>query len=311
MSDKTAIVIGGSGFLGSHVADALTANGYRVKVYDLKESPYLQAGQEMILGNILDVDSVINAAKGCNYVYNFAGIADIDEAKDKPVDAVHMNVLGNVHALEAAREINAERFIFASSVYVYSESGSFYRASKQASERFVEVYQERYDLPYTILRYGSLYGRRADRRNAIYRFLTQAMHNNRIYYDGRKEAMREYIHVRDAARLSVKILDDEYRNRHIILTGQERMQVNQLMQMITEIMRTGVKVEYGEKDLDSHYIMTPYAFHPKVGHKLVTNDYVDLGQGLLDCIAELHEEYHKGQLLTDDWLIESDTKDLT
>ncbi len=49
--------------------------------------------------------------------------------------------------------------------------------------------------------------------------------------------------------------------------------------------------------------MTPYGFHPKVGHKLVANDYVDIGQGLLDCLAELYEAMHTDQHREGDWLV--------
>jgi UDP-glucose 4-epimerase len=60
--------------------------------------------------------------------------------------------------------------------------------------------------------------------------------------------------------------------------------------MISEMLPDGVEVRYGNRHNAGHYVMTPYAFHPKVGHKLVANDYVDLGQGLLDCLAAMHEE---------------------
>jgi UDP-glucose 4-epimerase len=303
MPGKLVIVYGGSGFLGSHVVDTLSDAGYGVRIFDINPSRYLRDDQEMIVGDLLDPDAVTKAAEGCDYVYNFAGIADIEDAKDRPVATVTMNVLGNVHTLEAARLAGAKRFIFASSIYVYSESGSFYRASKQASERFVETYYERFGLTYTILRYGSLYGRRADDRNSIHKFLKQAVQTGKIYYGGSGDAMREYIHVGDAARLSVRILDHAYENRHLILTGHERMQVRDLMLMISEMTSGKVEVEFGNKQVDSHYVMTPYAFHPKVGHKLVADDYVDLGQGLLDCLAELHEHSQNGAYHSGDWLI--------
>ncbi len=117
--------------------------------------------------------------------------------------------------------------------------------------------------------------------------------------------MREYIHVTDAARLSVHLLNDGFANRHLILTGQERMTVKNLMRMISEMLPSGIEVRYGNKHVDGHYVMTPYAFHPKIGHKLVANDYVDLGQGLLDCLADIHERStragHSG-----DWLVADD-----
>lgn len=305
MTDSV-IVFGGSGFLGSHVADALSDAGCRVKIFDCAASPYIRADQEMIVGDIMNLEQVSDASKGCRYVYNFAGIADIDDARDRPLDTARINVLGNVHVLEAARLNNVDRFVFASSLYVYSEHGSFYRASKQSSERFVETYHERYGLNYTILRYGSLYGRRADNRNGIYRLIRQALEKKSISYVGSRSAMREYIHVMDAARLSVQILDDAFMNRHMVLAGQERMTVENLMRMVAEMMPEKIELNFGDRTDSGHYIMTPYGFHPKVGHKLVSNDYVDLGQGLLDCMAEIHEQMHKSQHADGDWLVADD-----
>lgn len=298
------VVFGGSGFLGSHVADALTDAGYQVRLFDIAASPYLRDNQEMILGDILDRNAVNEAVRGCRYIYNFAGIADIAEAMNRPMDTVALNVLGNMHILEAARTTGVKRFVYASTVYVYSESGSFYRASKQASERFVETYWEHYGLEYTILRYGSLYGRRTDIRNGIHHMLAQALKGKAVHYEGSGDAMREYIHVTDAARLSVQILDEVYANRHLVLTGQERMQVKNLLHMVSEMIPGGVDVSFGNKSIDGHYVMTPYAFHPKAGHKLVANDYVDLGQGLLDCLAELHEKDRKNGHIEEDWIID-------
>ena len=303
MTKEKVIVYGGSGFLGSHVADALSDAGYKVLIFDCVPSPYLRPDQEMYLGDLLDEVAVVAAAEGCKFAYNFAGLADIDDAKDRPVDTVKLNILGNVHVLEAARLAEVKRYVFASTVYVYSETGSFYRASKQASERFVEAYQERYGLSYTILRYGSLYGRRADMRNGIYRLLKQALQERRISYTGSGDAMREYIHVTDAARLSVKILDSDYENRHLILTGQERMTVKNLMTMIAEMMPGGAEIDFAECKHYGHYVMTPYAFHPKIGHKMIATDHVDLGQGLLDCLAELHESIYSEQQKAGDWIV--------
>ena len=287
------LVVGGSGFLGSHVADTLSDVGYRVKVFDTQQSDYLRDDQEMVIGNILDRDALIRAAKNCRYIFNFAGLSDIDDAKDRPIDTVELNVLGNVNVLEAARIAKVERFIFASSVYVYSGKGSFYRASKQASERFVEAYHERYGLNYTILRYGSLYGRRADDRNAIYRFIKEALQENKLTYRGTPDSFREYIHVTDAARLSVKALGSEFINRHLVLTGSERLQVKQCLKMIAEVLSSDVQIEFKEGNkIEGHYEMTPYSFDLKLGHKLVSNDYVDLGQGILDCLHEFHEKRH-------------------
>lgn len=286
---ERVLVLGGSGFIGSHVADRLTAEGYSVIIYDLVKSPYLQPTQTMFIGDVLDAEKLQEAASGCTYLYNFAGLADLECAMDRPIDTVKLNVLGTVFALEAARQAKIKRFIQASTIYVYSKAGSFYRASKQSAEKYIEAYHERYGLDYTVLRYGSLYGRRADSRNGIYRLLKQAITDQKLNYSGSQSALREYIHVTDAAKLSVKILEEQYKNKHLILTGQEKMSSKNLLKMISEIMPNQIEINYGGTPVAGHYEMTPYAFQAKLGLKLVATDYVDLGQGLLDCIEELYE----------------------
>ena len=292
MSSEIAIVYGASGFLGSHVADALSDSGYRVRLFDRSPSRYQRADQEMLIGDIMDLEQVKEAAHGADVVYNFAAIADIDEAQEKPIATATINVLGNMHTLEAARLAGARRFVFASTIYVYSESGSFYRASKQAAERFIETYHERYGLEYSILRYGSLYGRRADARNGIYRMLYEALEHHSITYHGSGEAIREYIHVEDAARMSVQVLAPEFANRHLILTGQERLHIKDVMTMISEIMPWKVDLRFDQARAGHHYEVTPYAYQPRIGRKLVLNEHVDLGQGLLDCLQDIHQSMH-------------------
>lgn len=294
MKNKLAVVYGGSGFLGLHVANALANGGMDVRIADLQRPPLQGDRFDFVPTNLEDPAAVMAAAEGAAYVYNFAGIADIDEAREDPVNTAQINVVGNLHVMEAARAVGAERFLFASSVYVYSQSGSFYRASKQAAEAFIEVYKDRYGLPFTILRYGSLYGRRADTRNSIHRMVREALTDGTITYGGDENAVREYIHVSDAALLSVKALEPEFANRHLILTGTERMRVCDVMQIIAEMLPNSIELKYRDGDPESHYVMTPYGFHPRLGHKLTANDFVDLGQGLLDCLSEAHTEKSDG-----------------
>lgn len=288
-SKGTVLLTGGSGFLGGYTAKALRETGYKVRIFDHIASPFLLENQEMIIGDITDLDSVVNAAKGCDYLYHLAGIADIEEAKSRPLDTGKVNIQGTLNALEAARINGVKRFVFASTVYVYSDRGSFYRVSKQACENYIETYQAVHDLPFTILRYGSLYGRGAGVTNGIYRLIKSAVETGEITYDGDENAMREYIHISDAAKLSVEILDEKYVNSHMILTGNERMKIIDIMCMIAEMMPNKPRVKFSDKVLSGHYVMTPYAYNPKLGQKVTKNDHIDLGQGLLDCISEMYE----------------------
>ena len=288
---QKAIVFGGSGFLGSHVSDALSDAGYEVAIFDLNVSPYLSAAQEMIVGDILDRDAVRQAIHGCQYVYNFAGIADLDDASTRPVDTVLKNIYGNTIILDACRECAPERYIYASTIYVHSEKGGFYRCSKQASELYIEEYRRRFGLDFTILRYGTLYGPRADRRNSIYRYLKQALTEKSLCVDAHGDELREYIHVRDAARLSVEVLDEQYVDSHVTITGHQAIRFYDLLATIQEMLGGNVKIELGESPQNgNHYARTPYSFAPKNGCKLTSNYYTDIGQGLLECLAELHHE---------------------
>ncbi|MBI3251916.1 MAG: NAD(P)-dependent oxidoreductase [Candidatus Omnitrophica bacterium] len=294
---RTAIVFGGSGFLGSHVCDVLSERGFRVKIFDRAASPYLKKGQEMIVADILDRSKVAKAVSGCGVVYNFAGISDLDDAVLKPLDTVHLNLVGNVHILDAAVKARANRFVFASTIYVYSEKGGFYRCSKQSSELYIEEYQRKYGLDFTILRYGTVYGLRADHRNSVYRYLLQAVTRGLIEYPGNGEEMRDYVNVRDAARLSVDILGDQYKNRHIILSGLHPIKSRNMMRIINEMLGEKIRVRFQEKKkIRAHYELTPYSFAPKIGYKLTDHLYVDIGQGLLECLHEIHQKLNGNQV---------------
>lgn len=300
------LIFGGAGFLGGHVADAFSEKGDDVAIYDIHPFSARRPDQEMIVGDILDEKAVEAAVRDRDYVYNFAGIADIDEAHTRPVDTVRTNVVGNAIILEACRKHKVKRFVFASSVYVYSRSGSFYRNSKEACELITESYREIYGLPYTILRYGSLYGPRADNHNWIQRILTQALSEGKITRRGDGEEIREYIHVQDAARCSVDILTPDYENQNVVITGHQPMRIKDLLIMIKEILGNEIEIEYVPAQADDlHYNITPYSFNPRIGKKLVSSHYLDMGQGILNCLAETHNrlseaEEREGVLVEDD-----------
>ncbi len=283
------IVFGGSGFLGSHVADTLTKDGHKVTIFDKVKSPYLQSAQKMIVADILDKKAVIKAAKDMDVIYNFAAVSDIEIAGKNPTETAEINILGNINTLESAKINEVKRFVFSSSIYVYSDRGSFYRSSKQASELFIEDYHKEYGLNYTILRYGSLYGPRSDESNWIYRILRQALTEGKITREGDGEEIREYIHVLDAARLSVDVLADKYQNRSLIISGNEPIKIKDLLVMIKEIMKGKVKIEFTRGKNNSHYEITPYAFNPQIATKVYGDEYLDLGQGMLHMLSELHK----------------------
>ncbi len=287
------VVFGGSGFLGSHVADELAKRGFEVIVYDLREYDRLKENQTMIVGDINDEEKVRVAVKDADVLYNFSAVADIEEAAVKPMETVRVNVLGNTNILDIAREYKVRRFVFASSLYVYGNTGSFYRTSKYASELIIDSFQEVYGIDYTILRYGSLYGK--DEHNWIYKILKEALLTGKITRHGDGEELREYIHAEDAARYSVDILSDEYKNQCVVLTGHHPIKIKDLLTMIREIMGNKIEIEYLPAEPSYHYEITPYSFTPKMARKLTSNYYIDLGQGIIDCLDHIHKSLKNGR----------------
>lgn len=290
---EKATVFGGSGFLGSHTADFLTKKGWDVTIFDVKPSHYLKTNQKMIVGDILDFNKVKAAIKDASVVYNFAGIADIDEASKNPIGTIKNNILGNGNILEVLKGKNIKRYVFASTIYVYSDTGSFYKDSKLACETYIADYHKTYGIPYTIVRYGSLYGPRTNKKDRIYQMVKQALTEGKITYEGNGEEMREYIHVEDAARCSVEILDEDYADQIVIVTGTQSLKIKDLMVMVNEIIGKKVKIEFLNKTSDLHYEITPYSFKPKLGKKYISKDYIDLGQGVLQTIEEIYNSLIK------------------
>lgn len=277
--------------MGSHAADVLTERGYQVVIFDRKVSPYLKDSQISMVGDVASPSQVEEAVKGCDIVYNFAAIADMDDAEANPLETVKTNIWGNSVILEACRRHKVKRFVLASTLYVYSKMGSFYRSSKQACESLVENYHDIYGLDYTILRYGSLYGPRAGKENWVHRIIKQAIEEGKITRSGNGEELREYIHVYDAARLSVDILAEEYKNQAVIITGNQPMKIKDSLLMIKEMLGNKIDLEFLPTTYSAHYNITPYSFAPKLAKRINSANYVDLGQGVLDLIQELYKKY--------------------
>ncbi len=282
-------VWGGAGFLGSHICDALSDIGHSVTIADIKESLWKRDDQKMLTGNLIDKEIINESVKDADYVFNFAGIADIGEANTNPLKSAEVNIIGNLNLLDACVQNKIKRYIFASSLYVYSNSGGFYRCSKQACESYIDEYQAQFGLDYTVLRFGSLYGSRTDEKNAIYRFIKEALTHKKISYYGSPNALREYIHVEDAARICCEMLDERFVNQHLTITGHQSMRVGELFHMIREIIGKDIDFEFNSNADSAHYEITPYAYSPKLGIKYSPELHIDLGQGLLQIMDEVYK----------------------
>lgn len=294
-------VFGGSGFLGRYLVNKLLEMGHSVKILDINASEQdFKGNVENIRGSILDAKVVRKAAEASDVLFHLAALADIDRSSKEPVNTVDTNIGGLVRCLDVARELGIKRFVFASSVYVAGTMGSFYRVSKLAGEGLCKVYYEEYGLPYTIIRYGSLYGEGANEWNYIDRICKKLVKDRKYVYYGNGKEVREFIHIADAARGSIKVsLDEKFENKTVLITGHQKMTMEGFFELVKEIMGSDIEITYSmdPKYKERHYNVTPYRFQPEVPLRINMDEYTDINEGIIACLAkangDLKREYER------------------
>ena len=257
------LVIGGSGFLGSHIADELSNREHDVTIYDQKDSEWANKKQKIVKGDISNSALLEKEISKVEIVFHMAGISDIGESSQKPLETISENIIGSSIIMSLCAKYSV-RFMYGSTVYVYSKHGSFYRASKQSVETLIDVFHEKLGLDFTILRYGSLYGPRSQSWNGVKRVVSEMLKNKKITFNGTGSEKREYIHVNDAAKMSVDLIDDSYKQKAVTVTGLQVLTQAELLEMIAEIMDEKIEIRYKEEsEIEAHYNQTPYQYVPK------------------------------------------------
>ena len=283
-------VTGGSGFLGSHVADELSKRGHKVIIFDKKKSKWIRSDQKMFIGNILNPNDLENVIKNTDVVFHFAALADLDQALKNPINTVKVNILGTVQVLELCRKHNVKRFIHASTIYVNSTDGGFYRSSKKAAEDYVEEYKKIHDLNYTIVRFGSLYGQRSDDTNGVRIIVKNAIVNGQISYTGSRKTVRSYIHILDAAKACVDTLKKKYENKHVIITGKKQIKMTMFLKNLSKMLKISKKVKFQNRKVVGHYDITPFTYQFKKGQIFKHKSNIDIHDGILQLINEIKNE---------------------
>jgi len=281
------VVLGGSGFIGSHVCDFLTKKGHKVTIFDKKKSKWLKKNQKMIVGDIFNYNALERAIKGKQIVYNFAALADLDLAMKEPLISAKTNILGTVQALNLCLKYKIKRFIHASSVYAGSNQGGFYSCSKRAADDYVQEFNKSYKLNYTILRFGSVYGSRSDETNGIRKIIDKAIWGKKIIYSGKKQAVRKYINVIDAAKASVEILKDNYKNKCIILTGQKSMKVTEFLRYLAKSLKIKSRIYFSDEKNSKHYIKIPSKYIMATEKVFNFKKTIDFKKGIYSLVQEL------------------------
>lgn len=285
------LVTGSNGFLGRNFISQAIDNGHEVicvdsglSVWDCKLRSYS--------GDIKDRDFLKElfeeVGNNLDYVFHFAAIADISESTKESYNTIATNIFGTVNILEEITNYpNIKRFFFASSMYVYNDSGSFYRATKQSCEILIKEYSKKFNISYTMMRYGSLYGLGAQDWNGLKSMVRSAIKDGVINHCGTGEEIRDYINIVDASKVTLKCLSDEYVNRSIMITGTQTVTLQTVMDMIVEILGEDVSIKKDNSN-GERYCLTPYRFNPDSATKVLIDNYKDLGEGIFEVIGEVH-----------------------
>ena len=294
------IVFGGSGFLGEYFCKNMLKNKNNLlTVFDINKPNFFDKNLNYIKGNILSKGSIKKAIKGHNYVFHLAGWSDLESSNTNMEKVISENVQGTMNILENCKKIKIKKFIFSSSLYVFSKYGGFYKTSKQISEVLIKDFCNYNKINYHILRFGSIYGPGAKKGNAIFDLVNQALKNKKINYWGSGNETRQYIHARDTAKICEYVLSNKKINNFITLSGQETVRMHDLLMIIKEIMdnKLDIKCKLDKRSF-SHYKNTPFTFDendsfiPNIGRKLIFDEYTELSEGIYEVIRHESKKYN-------------------
>ena len=123
---KRILVIGGSGFIGSHLADKLSKDGHKVIIFDKKKSKYINPEQVFIKGDILNIKKLKEAVIKTDIVFHFGGITDIEYSKNNSKECLETNIIGTNNLLDIVSQMKIKpKIFFGSTLYIYSKYRSF------------------------------------------------------------------------------------------------------------------------------------------------------------------------------------------
>jgi UDP-glucose 4-epimerase len=223
---QRALVTGGAGFIGSHIAEALISNGSQVTVLDNLSSGreenlnHLQDEINFIKGDIRDDKDLTAAIKDCDLVFHQAAVVSVTQTVSDPLESADVNEFGTLKVLEAARDNGVRRVVLASSSAVYGDDPQLpklesmpcrplspYAVQKYTNEQYARLYHHLYGLETVCLRYFNVYGPRQDPSSpysgVISIFMTCAASDAAptIYGDGGQT--RDFVFVNDVVRANL------------------------------------------------------------------------------------------------------------
>lgn len=257
---KRAVVTGGAGFIGSHLAEELVERGYHIIIVDNLSTgridniePLLKrANVEFIQGSITDLPLLQKLLKGVYYLFHQAAIPSVPRSIENPQATHETNITGTLNILLAARDNGVSKVIYASSSSVYGDTltvpkvedmvtnpQSPYAVTKLAGEYYCRIFHQVYGLPTVCLRYFNVYGPRQDPESqyaaVIPSFITKIYENKPPVIFGDGEQSRDFTFVKDVIQANILSAESDATGVFNISRG-ERFTINRLAQLAIRLM---------------------------------------------------------------------------
>ena len=255
---RVALVTGGAGFIGSHLADALLERGFTVRILDnfLTGNPQnLNPRAELVKADIREPAAIEPAFAGVNCVFHTAALPRVGLSIERPLETHLVNVVGTLNVLLAARAAGVRRVVYSGSSSVYGEQAvgaqpplplretmtpnpiSPYALQKLMGEEYVRIFHRLYGLGAISLRYFSVYGPRMDLEGAyatvIGAFMRARREGRPLEIRGDGEQRRDFTHVRDVVRANLAAMDCALGDGSAINVGRgDALSVNRIAELI-------------------------------------------------------------------------------
>ena len=227
--DSVFLVTGGAGFIGSNIVEALLKKGYKVRVLD-DLSQGKQENVDMFLdnenytfiqGDIRDLETCLKATEGVNYVSHQAAWGSVPRSIEMPLLYEEINIKGTLNMLEASRQKDVKKFVYASSSSVYGDEPNLpkqegregnllspYALTKQVNEEYAKLYSKLYGLDTYGLRYFNVFGRRQDPDGAyaalLPKFIKQLLNNEQPTINGDGKQSRDFTYIENVIEANLK-----------------------------------------------------------------------------------------------------------
>lgn len=260
------LVLGGAGFIGSHLVDELVCRGHFVRVFDLPNiaTQNLQRSIhsiELVNGDFENISDVLPLLKDIEVVVHLVSTTLPGTSNANPGYDIETNVVGTIRLLEEAAKVGVRKIVFPSSggtVYgiplalPISEDHPTnpicsHGIGKLAIEKYLALYQHLYGLDYTVLRFGNPYGPRQRIRSvqgAIAVFLGKVLHDEPITVWGDGTAARDYFYVSDLISACVRVIENETPSKVFNIGSGESTSLAKILSIIRDVTGKEPQVLY-------------------------------------------------------------------